>query len=164
MMVRFFSNGLVIVLTAILVGVAAMAGLIYAYTSIFDDQAPSPAQEPEPATLVEAQPGPLEPFTLSAERIPAPVLSRDDGSVLGYVFLDVTIEVMGETAYARGESALDAVIQNFTQVLKAEGAGMPAQPGVVDYERLTETLFTLTGEQVGPQYVGRVVITENTHQ
>ena len=159
-LVRLFNNGLVVVIAAILAGLASMALLYFIFTAIWgDDPAGTLPSEAPPQAIEEGQAEPLESFFLSAAAVPAPFLSRDDGSVLGYVFLDVTIEVRGEEAYSRGQGAMEAMIQAFTRELKNDGVGKANQPGVIDYERLAKTLLAVAGDEVGQANIGEVLIT-----
>ena len=159
-LVRLFNSGLVVVITAILAGLASMTLLYFIFIAIWGDEPAStlPGEAP-PQTVEEGQAEPLESFFLLAEAVPAPFLSRDDGSILGYVFLNVTIEVRGEEAYSRGQGAMDAMIQAFTRELKNDGVGKANQPGVIDYDRLAETLLAVAGDEVGRANIAEVRIT-----
>ena len=159
-LVRIFNNGLVVVLAAILGGMASMVVLYFIFTAIFGNEPTIPDVDEAPIEALEGEgTQALESYFLTAGAIPAPFLSRDDNSVLGYVFLDVTIEVKGEMAFAQGEEAMDDMIQAFTGKLSVEGVGKANQPGIVDYDRLAQTLLSVAGEEVGTDYVAEVRVT-----
>ena len=77
------------------------------------------------------------------------MVSPDDGTVLGFVFLDVTIEVIGEGAQQRAEARREEIMDLFSIAMAEKGAGMDGQPGAVDYDRLAALFFQIARADVG---------------
>jgi len=150
---KIFGNSLVLAVIAIVLGVAVMALLFL----VFDDTQPEPVTVSQPVGEEDKTQADGEIFPLQIKSIPAPFVSKD-GAVLGYVFLDVTLEVAGDAARQQAAAALDNLKMDFTREISQTGVGMAAQPGVVDFDRLERVFLALAEEQIGNSRVVGVIV------
>ncbi len=148
----------VLVVVAIVIGAGAMALLFVIFDGLFDDPRPGSEAVSELADSDQAALADGEVFPIQIRSIPAPFISPEDGSVLGYVFLDVTLEVAGSEARQRAKEVLDGLVMNFTEQVSENGVGMPSRPGVVDYDRLARMFMNLAQAEIGVPGIARVVI------
>ena len=154
---KILDNSAMLALVSLMLGAVVMVGMFLVFENAFDD----PRPEPEVVSAFVEGSEELaegEIFQIPIRSIPAPFISPEDGSVLGYVFLDVTMEVAGEDAKERAEDSLAVLITEFTELLAEDGVGMSARPGVVDYDRLARVFMELAQVQVGQSGVARVVV------
>ena len=154
---RFFSNSLVHAAIALLAGVAAMIALFLFYEQVWTD---TPGESEAVSDLATDSGGLIagEVIPIHINSVPVPFVGGDDGAPLGYFFVDITLEVIGEPALQRANAALDSMVHDFTAGLSERGAGMTSYPGIVDYDRLAAEFLALAQVQVGNQEVARVVI------
>ena len=99
-----------------------------------------------------------EVFPVAIKGMPVPLVSPDDGTVLGFVFLDVTIEVIGAGAQQRAEARREEIMGLFSKAMTEKGAGMDGQPGAVDYDRLAALFLEIARADVGATEVARIII------
>jgi len=145
-------------LVGVAVGVLAMVFLFVVFSGApNEDRAPSetPSAVSE-STEVTLATGEVYPVALKG--LPAPLVSPDDGTVLGFVFLDVTIEVIGEGAQQRAEARREEIMNLFSIAMAEQGAGMDGQPGAVDYDRLAALFLEIARADVGAREVARIII------
>jgi hypothetical protein len=155
---KILDNSGVLAGIAVVLGVGAMALMFLIFDNSFDEARPGSEVVSELAGGGSDGLAEGEVFPLYIRSIPAPFVSPEDGSVLGYVFLDVTLEVAGSEARQRAEAALDGLIMDFTERVNEGGVGMPSRPGVVDYDRLAGLFMELAQAEVGVSGIARVVI------
>lgn len=156
---RFFSNSLVHIFLAVSVGVAAMILLFLFYDQVWTDTPEESEEVSEPAAGSDGAvliAGEVIPIHISS--VPVPFVGGTNGAPLGYVFVDITLEVIGEPAFQKANAALETMELDFTAGLRDRGAGMVSRPGVVDYDRLAAEFLALAEVQVGKPGVARVVI------
>ena len=155
---KILDNSAGLAVIAVALGIVAMALMFVIFDNAVDKPRPgsevvSQLAQSGPEGLAE---GAL--FPLHIRGIPAPFISPGDGTALGYVFLDITLEVAGDEARQKAEAALDGLIMDFTEQVSKSGVGMPSRPGVVDYDRLARIFMELAQAEVGGRGIARVVI------
>lgn len=149
-------------LVGVAVGVLAMVFLFVVFSGApNEDPAPSEAPGETPSAVSESTEVTLatgEVYPVALKGLPAPLVSPDDGTVLGFVFLDVTIEVIGEGAQQRAEARREEIMNLFSIAMAEQGAGMDSQPGAVDYDRLAALFLEIARADVGAREVARIII------
>ena len=159
LLTRFFSNSMVMAFLALLVGAGAMILLFLFYDRVWTS---APEGSVAVSELAAGSDGAGliagEVIPIHIPSIPVPFFSPDDDTVLGYVFVDVTLEVIGDAARQKADAALDTMVLDFTAGLSERGAGMTSYPGIVDYDRLEADFLVIAQKEVGDQEVARVVI------
>ena len=98
--------------------------------------------------------------TLHIKRVLGPFLSAQDNSVIGFVFLDVAMEIAGDEQYAIADANLAVLVARFTESLKSSGIGRADMPGEVDYERLAKTFLALARDEVDLRGIASVRVSE----
>jgi len=153
-----FGKSILLTLVGVAVGVLAMVLLFVVFSGApNEDKAPSEA----PSAVSESSEVILatgEVYPVAIKGMPAPLVSPDDGMVLGFVFLDVTIEVIGESAQQRAEARRGEIMDLFSIAMAEKGAGMDGQPGAVDYDRLAALFLEIARGDVGATEVARIII------
>ena len=102
--------------------------------------------------------GPVE--TLHIKRIPAPFLFAEGNSPIGYVFLDIAIDVAGVEQYQKADANLAILMAKFNETLKTGGVGRTDLPGEVDYDRLAKTLLNLARDELDLRGITSVKVSE----
>jgi len=151
------ANGILIAIVALLGGLAAMAALFFAFDA---PREPETTPAVEPPEVPAETPGDDEAlFTLFIRNVPAPFLEPRSGEVVGYIFLDVAIEVGGEQARVRAEDNLDALSASFSLALASAGAGRVDAPGLPDFDRMAGMFQAEADQALGAGTARRVTIT-----
>ncbi len=150
------SGGLAVI--AVVIGAFAMALMFVIFDNAFETARPGSEVVSQLAQNGQEGLAEGELLPLHIRGIPAPFISPGDGSALGHVLLDITLEVAGDEARQKAEAALDGLIMDFTEQISKGGVGMPARPGVVDYDRLARIFMELAQAEVGVPGIARVVI------
>ena len=145
-------------LVGVAVGVLAIVFLFVVFSRAPNEdkaprEAPSAVNENSEVTLARG-----EVFPVAIKDLPAPFVSPDDGTVVGFVFLDVTIEVIGEGAQQRAEARREEIMNLFAIAMAEQGAGMDGQPGAVDFDRLAALFLEVAKADVGATEVARIII------
>ncbi len=153
-----FGKSIMLTLVGVAVGVLAMVFLFLLFSGgptedLTPSEAPSAVSENSEATLALG-----EVFPVAITDLPAPFVSPDDGTVVGFVFLDVTIEVIGEDAQQRTEARREEIMTLFSIAMAEQGVGMDSQPGAVDYDRLAALFLEIARADVGAREVARIII------
>lgn len=151
----FFAIGV-----ALGVGVLGMVGLVQFYSYFWEEEARvAEIENPVERALSGNQPaGPVQ--TLHIKRVPGPFLSADDNSIIGFVFLDVAMEISGQEQYQIADANLALLVARFTESLKSSGVGRADMPGQVDYERLAKTFLALARDEVDLRGITSVRVSE----
>lgn len=145
-------------LVGVAVGVLAMVFLFVVFSRAPNE---NPAPSETPIAVSENNEATLalgEVFPVAINDLPAPFVSPDDGTVVGFVFLDVTIEVIGEGAQQRAEARREEIMTLFSIAMAEQGVGMDSQPGAVDYDRLAALFLEIARADVGATEVARIII------
>lgn len=151
----FFSIGL-----ALGAGILVMVGVIQAYDYLWGT-GPTEAVVKNPverALISGAVEGPVQ--TLHIRRVPGPFLGRDGSKILGFVFLDVAVEIAGEEQFSAASENLDTLMARFSEHLKTTGVGRSDLPGEVDYDRLAKTFLTMARDEVSLRGIQSVRVSE----
>ncbi len=145
-------------LVGVAVGVLAMVFLFVVFSGAPNED-PAPSETPSAVSeSAEVTLATGEVYPVALKGLPAPLVSPDDGTVLGFVFLDVTIEVIGEGAQQRAEARREEIMNLFSIAMAEQGAGMDGQPGAVDYDRLAALFLEIARADVGAREVARIII------
>jgi len=145
-------------LVGVAVGVLAMVFLFVVFSGAPNED-PAPSETPSAVSeSIEVTLATGEVYPVALKGLPAPLVSPDDGTVLGFVFLDVTIEVIGEGAQQRAEARREEIMNLFSIAMAEQGAGMDGQPGAVDYDRLAALFLEIARADVGAREVARIII------
>ncbi|MEE8258475.1 MAG: hypothetical protein V3R20_02150 [Sphingomonadales bacterium] len=155
---RVFGKSILLTLVGASVGVLALVFLFLLFSGgpaedLAPSDAPSAVSEGSDVILAAG-----EVFPVAIKGMPVPLVSPDDGTVLGFVFLDVTIEVIGAGAKQRAEARREEIMGLFSTAMAEKGAGMDGQPGAVDYERLAALFLEIARADVGAAEVARIII------
>lgn len=111
--------------------------------------------------VVEEQPKPPEKTTfIKLDHLSAPLVS--EGRVLGYVLLDLSLEIKGSEDELRVAQRLPALRAAFLKEVTANPIGREDQPMVIDYDGLTDRLRDLANRELGKDAIVRVLVTQNT--
>lgn len=151
----FFAIGI-----ALGVGVLAMVGLVQVYSYFWEeeDRVAEIENPVERALSGDQAEGPIQ--TLHIKRVPGPFLSVGDNSVIGFVFLDVAMDISGVEQYATADANLAVLVARFSESLKSSGVGRTDMPGEVDYERLAKTFLALARDEVDLRGITSVRVSE----
>lgn len=151
----FFAIGI-----ALGVGVLGMVGLVQVYSYFWEEEDQlAVVENPVGRALSGDQPsGPVQ--TLHIKRVPGPFLSIEDNSVIGFVFLDVAIDIAGQEQYDLADASLAVLVARFTESLKVSGVGRADLPGEVDYQRLAKTFLTLARDETDLRGITSVRVSE----
>ena len=155
---RVFGKSILLTLVGVAVGVLA---LVFLYLMFSRAPTEDPAPSEAPSAVSESSEVILatgEIYPVAIKDLPAPLVSPDDGTVVGFVFLDVTIEVIGEGAQQRAEARREEIMNLFSIAMAEQGAGMDGQPGAVDFDRLAALFLEIARADVGATEVARIII------
>ncbi len=157
---KIFNHAFFAIGTALGAGVLGMVALVQLYDYFWGKgTTESVVENPVERALSDGNTeGPLK--TLYVSHVPGPFLSREDGSPVGYVFIDVSVEVSGEEAFTAANENLDTLIARFTEALKTTGVGKADRPGEVDYDRLAKTFLALARDEVHLRGIMAVRVSE----
>lgn len=122
--------------------------------------APPAAPEQEPAPVAEPEPAPAPTSFVTLEKLSAPLVH--DGEVMGYVLLDLSLEVAGPEEISRVNERLPALKAAFLRDVTATPIGKADAPLVIDYEALTARLREVANRELPQPDVLRVLITQST--
>jgi len=114
----------------------------------------------EPVKAEEAPQPPQKTTFVKLERLSAPLVSN--GRVLGYVLLDLSLEVKGAEDELRVAQRLPALRAAFLKEVTDTPIGKQDQPMVIDYDGLTGRLRTVANRELGRETVLRVLVTQST--
>lgn len=143
-----------IVIAALLVGGAV------SYVFLFTGGADSPGEEGGSAEETAEEtppPPPPELHYISLERMPAPVTDAG-GEVVGYRFLDLRIETHSQEDMGLVRSQLPRVQDAFMRAFTRNGVGLPDQPGVLDYDRVSAYLTDAGNAALSQPVIQNVLI------
>ncbi len=121
------------------------------------------AKDKAASAPVAAKEAPKPPKTTSfvkLEHLSAPLVSN--GKVLGYVLLDLSLEVKGSADELHVAQRLPELRAAFLKDVTDTPIGKPDQPMMIDYDALTTRLRTLANQQLGEEAVVRVLVTQST--
>lgn len=120
-----------------------------------------PASEEVAAAEVEEEAEALaETSFIKLDQLSAPLVS--DGRVLGYVLLNLSIEVEGSEHELLVAQRLPALKAAFLRNVTDTPIGKPEQPMMIDYDSLTKRLKSVANRELGSKVVHRVLVTQST--
>lgn len=122
-----------------------------------DEPAP---EEAVPAEVEEEVEAPTETSFIKLDQLSAPLVS--DGRVLGYVLLNLSIEVEGSDNELLVAQRLPALKAAFLRDVTETPIGKPDQPMMIDYDSLTKRLKSVANRELGANVVHRVLVTQST--
>ena len=122
-------------------------------------------QGPQKTEMVAAAPPPPPPppentTFVKVDRVSAPLVH--DGQVLGYVLLDLSLEVKGNANELLVAQRLPALKAAFLKEVTREPIGKEDEPLIIDFEKLTERLRKAANQELGKAAVLRVLVTQST--
>lgn len=94
------------------------------------------------------------------DRLSAPLIN--DGRVMGYVLLDLSIEVRRSDDELVVAQRLPALRAAFLRDVTENPIGKPDQPMIIDYETLTSRLRAAANRELPRPVVLRVLVTQST--
>ncbi len=157
---KLFNHAFFAIGIALGVGVLSMVGLVQLYGYFWAEESQeSVVENPVERALSEGQPGgPVQTLHI---RMPGPFIVGRDETPVGFVLLDVAIDISGEDQFNVAQENLDTLFNAFTNVLKAGGVGRADLPGEVDYDRLAITLLRVARDEVDLKGITSVRVSED---
>ena len=152
---KLFGNSILLALVGLATAALALVFLFLVFSSGPAEQEAVQESSNETAEIIMAT-GEISQIFIT--NLPAPILAPEEGAVLGYVFLDVTIDVIGDDARERAQAGIATLQEKLSTAMTEKGAGMAGQPGVVDVDRLAGLFSHVAGAEVGPEYIAGVVV------
>jgi flagellar basal body-associated protein FliL len=122
-----------------------------------DGATPEPVVEEEVVEEVEAAP-PVDLVYLAVERMPAPLVNQN-GDLLGYVFLDLALEIAPGDNQSYVSERLPRIQDAFIRAISANGLTRPGTNGQIDYDRVIGYLMDTVNNTLGEGYVVSISIT-----
>jgi flagellar FliL protein len=149
------SGGKKLLILGLLAGLILGGGGAAAY---FLTMSPPPAEtEAAPEALPEPE---IATAFVALERMSAPLVQ--DGQILGYVLLDLSLEAEeGPTAELVAQR-LPALSAAFLRDMTQTPIGKPDAPMVIDYDSLMVRLQAAANQELGQDAVIRVLVTHST--
>lgn len=122
-----------------------------------EEQASASVETPAPPPAEEK---PVETVFVKLERLSAPLVSND--RVMGYVLLNLSLEVKGTENEVKVAQRLPALKAAFLRDVTTTPIGKPDQPMIIDYESLTSRLTEVANRELGEDMILRVLVTQST--
>ncbi len=148
-------GGKLLLIIGLVGGLAIGGGTAFFLASMGGDDETA-MEEQEETEAVEAEEN-IELFYVDINRLPAPVLD-EDGKVLGYMFLDLSLETDGGENQKFIYDRLPRLQDAFLREISKTRISKPGQPGVVDYDRLRSRFLTMANKTLGRNIVRSVLI------
>ena len=144
---------LIISLTA---GLLVGGGIAAAYFLFLAPQKKVVAAAEAPPPL----PPPAKTTFVKVDRVSAPLVH--EGQVLGYVLLDLSLEVKGNANELLVAQRLPALKAAFLKEVTRAPIGKEGEPLIIDFDALTERLRRAANQELGKAAILRVLITQST--
>lgn len=151
-----------IMLALILIGgIVIGAGGYFAFTLLTaqntDEDVEQQAEVIEEETP-EATETPKEDLSyIEIKRLPAAILDKD-GTVTGYVFLDLKIEVLTDNEPEYVQVRLPRIQAAMLKDIATHGVTLADKPGVIDYDGLNERFTKVGNEAIGGDRIRAVFV------
>ncbi len=150
----------VLLMIAVLVGGILIGAGGYFGISMF--MAPSADHDAEIEVVEEVvEEAPVEPEEemsyIEIKRMPAAILAKD-GTVMGYVFLDLKVEVPADRDPAYVQVRLPRIQSAMLKDIATHGVTVPGKPGVIDYDGLNRRFTKVANEVVGGNRIKSVFV------
>lgn len=104
----------------------------------------------------EAAPAP-KPIYVNIERLPAAV-TDSEGRTIGYVFLDISLELTGAEEQAFVTDRLPRIRDAFLRSISKDGISRPDEPGVIDFEGVGQRFKDTANAVLGREVIQQVLI------
>ncbi|RIK92789.1 MAG: hypothetical protein DCC73_10940 [Proteobacteria bacterium] len=111
-------------------------------------ETPPPPPAPENTTFVKV------------DRVSAPLVH--EGQVLGYVLLDLSLEVKGNANELLVAQRLPALKAAFLKEVTRAPIGKEGEPLIIDFDALTNRLRQAANQELGKAAILRVLVTQST--
>lgn len=122
------------------------------------------APQKKAVAAVEAPPPPPPPpentTFVKVDRVSAPLVH--EGQVLGYVLLDLSLEVKGNANELLVAQRLPALKAAFLKEVTRAPIGKEGEPLIIDFDALTNRLRQAANQELGKAAILRVLITQST--
>ena len=151
---KFLVIGLVL---GLLIG-GAGAGGYFLFMGGEEENANTPATAEQ--AVPEKETKPIKTAFVKLDRLSAPLVSN--GRVVGYVLLDLSLEVIGSENEVRVAQRLPALKASFLREVTTTPIGKPDQPMIIDYESLTARLTEVANRELDEELILRVLVTQST--
>jgi len=103
---------------------------------------------------------PVKTVFVKLDQLSAPLVSN--GRVMGYVLLDLSLEVKASEHEVKVAQRLPALKAAFLKEVTSTPIGKPDQPMIIDYEALTSRLTSVANRELGEELILRVLVTQST--
>lgn len=155
-------GGKLLLIVGLVLGIALGGGVAAVLLPSGGDEEPAEetaAAEPE----AEAEPAvPAEVLTVAVTRLPVP-LADAQGEVLGYMFVDLSLEVDGMDSQSYVAARVPRLRDAYLRRLSGQQLTLADRPGALDYDRLNLLLMDVTGSVVGADRVTQIFVTQVVH-
>lgn len=140
----------------ILVGLAVGSIGVFLWLNSKSDE-PEPEIEEVVEEIVEEEAA-INYIYLYIERMPAALVDENQRTV-GYVFLDITLELHNSDEQSYVSSRMPRVKDSLLRAISEHGLTRPGTRGQLDYDRVSEYLLKAANDAIGKEYVMGVYIT-----
>lgn len=155
-------GGKLLLIVGLVLGIALGGGVAAVLLPSGGDEEPAEetaAAEPE----AEAETAvPAEVLTVAVTRLPVP-LADAQGEVLGYMFVDLSLEVDGMDSQSYVAARVPRLRDAYLRRLSGQQLTLADRPGALDYDRLNLLLMDVTGSVVGADRVTQIFVTQVVH-
>lgn len=151
-----------LLLVAMLIGGIALGGgglfVVNKMTANHED-----VTEVDPAAVVVEEVEPEAEYVkedvslIEIKRMPASIVDAD-GNVIGYVFLDLNLEVLTANDPAYVQERLPRIQAEILKEIALHGVTVPGKPGVIDYDGLSVRLSDTANRAIGGDRVRTVFV------
>ena len=157
-------GGKLLLIVGLVLGIALGGGVAAVLLPSGGDEAAEDAEQAEvPDAEAEAETAvPAEVLTVAVTRLPVP-LADAQGEVLGYMFVDLSLEVDGMDSQSYVAARVPRLRDAYLRRLSGQQLTLADRPGALDYDRLNLLLMDVTGSVVGADRVTQIFVTQVVH-
>lgn len=137
------------------IAVALVGGGIFAF-SMFSGGEKETSETAGTAEPADSPPQPDVTY-VEIERLPAAV-TDSDGRTMGYVFLDISLELQGDEDRSFVSERLPRIQDAILRSISRDGISRPDEPGVIDFEGVSQRFKDAANSTLGREVVQRVLI------
>ena len=154
-------GGKLLLIVGLVLGIALGGGVAAVLLPSGGDEPAEETAAAEPEA--EAEPAvPAEVLTVAVTRLPVP-LADAQGEVLGYMFVDLSLEVDGMDSQSYVAARVPRLRDAYLRRLSGQQLTLADHPGALDYDRLNLLLMDVTGSVVGADRVTQIFVTQVVH-
>ena len=154
-------GGKLLLIVGLVLGIALGGGVAAVLLPSGGDEPAEETAETEPEAEAETA-EPAEVLTVAVTRLPVP-LADAQGEVLGYMFVDLSLEVDGMDSQSYVAARVPRLRDAYLRRLSGQQLTLADRPGALDYDRLNLLLMDVTGSVVGADRVTQIFVTQVVH-